>query len=102
MKTIAFKRSNHPFLHPDLIVEYCEAQQLDTLDGYETLLEDRFVVELANGLKKQEEFIKKLADEEKFILKAKQDARTIELQKKKEEERDYNRFKIWLKHQGKR
>lgn len=98
MKTIAFKRAKHPFIHPEYIVEYIDATLLDTLDGWETLLEDKFAIALKNGQKKQEDMVKQLLKEEELIKRAQRDAETAKILKKKEEERDYNRFKAWLKH----
>lgn len=100
MLTIAFKRAKHPFLHPDFIVEYIEAGKLDSLEGWETLLEDRFNEALKQGYIKQEEFVKKLKKDEEMIEKAKKDASLGEILKQKGEEREYNKFKAWQKHNG--
>lgn len=100
MKTIAFKRSSNPLLHKEFIVEYVDASSLTSLDGYETMLENKFKVEMERVYKLQEEHMKKLSIEEKRIQRAQEDAKAAEYLKKKEEEKEYKRFQAWLKHQG--
>jgi hypothetical protein len=100
MTTIAFKRATHPFVHPDFIVEYIKASELESLDGWETLMEDRFKQALELGHKKQQELVERLIKDEEKIKKARKDASLGEILKLKNEEREYNRFKAWQKHNG--
>lgn len=103
MKIIAFKRAgNHPSLHPLFITEYVDASLIPSTEGYETMLEDHFQLELAKNEERHQSRLKELKELEEATQKAQQAAELIEQKEQKEAEREFNRFKAWLRHQGKK
>lgn len=102
MKIIAFKRSNNPSLHPEFITEYIEASLLPSLDGYETMIEEHFLLELAKNPERHESHLKYLAEQHRLAGIADKDAELAQLVADKELEREFNRFKAWKKSQGKK
>lgn len=101
MKIIAFKRSNNPSLHPLFITEYIDASLLESKEGYETMLEEHFLLELAKNEERHQSHLKHLRDQELLALQAMQQAEITRMTEDKELEREYNRFKAWQRHQGK-
>lgn len=103
MKTIAFKRAGkHPHLHPEFVTEWIDTVFLTSLEGYESLNEVDFQVELAKNEQRQKEFEAYLKKEAEMNDKALVDASLATKLKAKNEEREYERFKAWQRHQGKK
>lgn len=102
MKIIAFKRSNHPSLHQEFITEYIEASLLHSTEGYETMIEEHFLLELAKNPERQESHLKFLREQEQLAMKAKQDSEVAELKLEKEMDREFARFKAYQNSKGKK
>lgn len=103
MKIIAFKRSqNNPSLHPEFITEYIDADLLESTEGYETMIEEHFNLELAKNAERHQNHQKHLQDQEVRAHQAKLDSQIVEQKEMKELEREFNRFKAWQRHQGKK
>lgn len=102
MKIIAFKRAkSHSSLHSEFITEYIDADLLPSLDGYETMIEEHFQLELAKNPERHEQHLKYLAEQAMLAQKADEDVKIVEKLKDKELEREFARFKAWQRHSGK-
>lgn len=102
MKIIAFKRSNNPHLHPQFITEYIDAALLPSTEGYETMIEEHFQLELAKNEERHEAHLKHLKEQDVLAQKAQESADLAKIVQEKEDEREYKRFKAWQRHQGKK
>lgn len=104
MKIIAFKRAgnSHSSLHPQYITEWIDSSLLKSTEGYETMIEEHFELELAKNDERHKQHLDQLKELELARLKAEQDAQTVENAQEKEDLREYNRFKAWQRHQGKK
>lgn len=103
MNNIAFKRAkDHLSLHPDFITEWIDTVYLNSTEGYEVLTEAEFQIELSKNEEKQAAFELHLKEEERNARQAELDAQQADFIKKKEEEREYNKFKAWQRHNGKK
>lgn len=103
MKLIAFKRAgtSFPSLHPESIVEYIDTQFLTSTEGYETLLEEDFKVELAKNEERLASHLKKLEEEAKATLLAQEQAEIARKAEEKELEREFEIFKRWKQNKKK-
>lgn len=102
MKIIAFKRANVPHLHPMFITEYIDADLLKSTEGYETLLEEHFLLELAKNEERHQAHLKHLKEIDEHKIKADEAVAQAQLLEDRELEKEYNRFKAWQRHQGKK
>lgn len=102
MKIIAFKRANIPSLHPQFITEWIDASLLDSTEGYETMIEEHFELELAKNAERHEEHQKYLRDQELKAIEAEKAAQVVEIAKEKELNREFEIFKRWQLNKGKK
>ena len=104
MKIIAFKRAgaNQSHLHPEFIVEYIDADLLASKEGYETMVEEHFQLELAKNDERHKSHLNHIADQAKKAEAAAQAAALALTVEEKQDMREYNRFKAWQRHQGKK
>ncbi len=102
MKIIAFKRANHPSLHPEFITEYIDAELLKSTDGYETMVEEHFQLELSKNSERHEAHQEQLKQQAQMAKEAERDAEIIEQKIQKEIEREFKHFQAWRKHSGKK
>lgn len=102
MKIIAFKRANSSSLHPLFITEYIDAALLDSTEGYETMIEEHFLLELAKNEERHQAHLQHLREQEVASHRAQEQAELAQLQMDRELEREFNRFKAWRRHQGKK
>jgi len=102
MKIIAFKRAgpNSP-LHPEFITEFIDASLLASTEGYETMLEEHFELELAKNDSRHEAHLKHLKEQELAQVQAEKDAVMGSELEEKELKRDFEQFKRW-KQNGKK
>lgn len=103
MKIIAFKRAkNIPSLHPEFITEHIDADLLESTEGYETMIEEHFLLELAKNEDRHAQHTSFLKDEQAKARAAREAAMQVELKEAKEIEREFERFKAWKRHNGKK
>lgn len=103
MRIIAFKRAKDtPSLHPEFITEFIDASLLESLDGYETMLEEHFNLELAKNAERHESHMKFLKEQHDLRIAAQQAVEIQELKETKEIEREFEAFKAWKRHNGKK
>ena len=101
MKIIAFKRSNNSHLHPEFITEWVDAASLPSTEGYETMVEDHFNLELAKNEERHAQHLKYLKEQEVLAQKASQDAGIAVQAQEREDDREYKRFRAWQRNKGK-
>lgn len=99
MKIIAFKRAgvDHGSLHPQYITEYVDASLLPSTEGYETMIEEHFELELAKNEERHEAHLKYLKEQEDLRIKAQDDAILGSQAQARELEREFEQFKRWKK-----
>ena len=100
MKIIAFKRASNSALHSQLITEWGDASLLPSTDGYETMIEEHFQLELAKNPQRQAEHDKYLKEQSDLAKQAEKQSRSVRTKIDKELEREYQRFKAWQRHSG--
>ena len=102
MKIIAFKRAkDHPFLHPEFITEYVDASLIESTEGYETMIEEHFELELAKNSERHEAHLKHLRETELAAEKVNQSSELVAKAQEKELEREFEQFKRWkLNNEG--
>lgn len=103
MKIIAFKRAkNVPSLHPEFITEFIDADLLESTEGYETMIQEHFDLEYAKNPERHETHTKHMKEEFQKKQSAQQAVDIQELKEIKEMEREFERFKAWKRHNGKK
>ena len=103
MRLIAFKRAGpDKSLHKDFITEYVDSSLIPSTEGYETLPEDLFKVELEKNpelhkayLKEQEELNKAKMANEEAIKQAKE-------QEERQMKREFEQFWAWKQSKSKK
>ena len=102
MKIIAFKRAgNHPSLHSEYIVEYVDASLIPSTEGYETMVEEHFLLELAKNPQRHEEHLRYIREQEQAARNAEQSVEIKQTKEDKEMQREFAKFKAWQKSQQK-
>lgn len=104
MKIIAFKRAkDHASLHSEFITEYVDASLLESTEGYETMIEEHFLLELAKNEERHKIHQDNLREEELKAQAAFQAAAFAEQKQDKEANREFEAFKRWkLNNKGKK
>lgn len=103
MKIIAFKRSqNNPALHPEFITEYIDASLLKSTEGYETMIEEHFLLELAKNPERHESQLKAIDELEKAKIAAESSATLYKEAEERELNREFELFKRWRQTQKKK
>lgn len=103
MKIIAFKRAGqNTALHPEFITEWVDASLIANTEGYETMIEEHFELELSKNEERHKQHLQYLKEQELARLQAERDKLSVQMAEEKELEREFNRFKAWQRHQGKK
>ena len=103
MKIIAFKRAcGNTSLHPEFITEYVDAALLPSTEGYETMLEEHFELELAKNPERHAQHLAHLKEQEQKSFQALEQAALAKRVEERELEREFETFKRWKLNKGKK
>lgn len=97
MKIIAFKRAgkDFPALHPEFITEYVDAALIPSTEGYETMVEEHFNLELAKNADRHEAHLKHLKSLEEAERQAQSASEVLQAAEEKQLNREFEQFKRW-------
>lgn len=102
MKIIAFKRAkNHPHLHPEFIVEFIDASLLESLEGYETMIEEHFQLEFQKNQERHEAHLAHLKEQEQARIQSEKNDQLMEEVEQRELNREFELFKRWRQNKQK-
>lgn len=103
MLIIAFKRAgkSNPSLHPEFITEWIDASLVPSLEGYESMLQEHFDLELAKNSERHQSHLQYLREQELLAHKAAAHAELAEAVKEKELIREFEIYKRWKRNKGK-